>query len=601
MLEEASYREHLSMYVMVSFGYVSMLSKCFQKNTFGAIADMRSSLLWTTMNNAMVSSINVFSSESIRERNFFKNIAIFVLKCMAISFNTLIINAICKNKYSFTQDQTILFFKRAKICTGIYAAVATYNLFKIQYCVEEEEHVDQFYHMLLQEIQQNVQQTQQTINRPHPILPIVGSTSNPIPPVTNLTLNPILPVVGSTSIRRFDTFVNIDVNRNNINSMSDMKALYNALAQGQLNQRVQMRVRFLEENGQDGGGLSREFLNLLFAKIATSKYFSINEESSLALPQLQDSAGEAIFQEEDIQNYKIFGKLCMVIYRNIKRSGGLDNIGLHFIPTTFAALNLPIEDFSGPYSISVKIKLARQLLMHDPSYGQYVRNLMEKFLDLLEQVNLLRNQEDMKQLLEDLNLLQEEEVQVFSMRDGLEKQHKLRELLLEKFSSLSIGKNSCLQPLYAIGVGMREVLVSSGNANSWPENNATDFSDTLQGSLTNQDVIECLNYTPGNEHTDQKVEWTKDWINEASPAQLRKFLIFVTGCSALSTPRSPIYLQSMFSYSRPLFPIPKSSTCAQTLYLSDTPSKLDEYCDDTKEGFHKCLNKALECEDFGNP
>lgn len=148
-----------------------------------------------------------------------------------------------------------------------------------------------------------------------------------------------------------------------------------------------------------------------------------------------------------------------------------------------------------------------------------------------------------------------------------------------------------------------------------------DFQTEIQGTIDRETIASSIIYGDNNPVVRQKADWLKEWIrNEATPKEIRNFLIYSTGLSSLS---EKIKVRAQSQVDDPLTrdihgytPLPIAHTCFYTIEFAPQPSSFstgemnrqhDEnterseaeslsiarFNDHNKENFINCLKIAI--------
>lgn len=386
------------------------------------------------------------------------------------------------------------------------------------------------------------------------------------------------------------------------------------------------------EGGQDAGGLSREWMDILFKAISQQrKHFqTLEDSSSLVIPRLPhnlpENRGTTIVELTNL--YKQLGETMMLLYHNITmetRHQFICLIGQHFEASTFSAFALTSKELNTSYSelpITTKAKLA--LCMLNQEQGKHLSEVYNNYQDLCKyvkdydgQTNTLSKDkvEEIDKLLEyyfSISILDDTDPawQGYSSLSEQDKKQK-RAACLHLCFSRSIGSEERLLPLHAIGQGMKNCAIPPATSESsldhyWDRKFGlktfiTQFSTTLQGVLNREHIIQCLTPNAPNLsstaqfHFTNKITWLKQWIkDDATEEELKQFLKFVTGTTSLPLSDRGDTAKIWVKIVEDRHPFPHVSTCTKTIYLSKHTSTVLENSDTTKDGFIQCVKYAME-------
>lgn len=387
------------------------------------------------------------------------------------------------------------------------------------------------------------------------------------------------------------------------------------------------RVAYTGERGRDAGGLKREYVGKLASTISSRKSLFAEADGALKIPRIvrdqEDSVLYCDLKEQEI--YQNVGKLFSRCYNSRQTNGyyedDLITTGRLFSDVVFkVAFPLSASDLNRPFAQQrdAQIRMAKIILAHLDSQGaDTVKNVIKCF-DLLEGNNLdacLSNPDRSDELQFPFYLLED------SVREAYEDENfgpdidKIRankdQFKEELFNKLmkdlpqvdelnGIALGSMLDPIYHIAVGMETELP---NWNTLRAGSVARFSSKAQGSIDRDKIVSSIEYQGNNRDMNQKITWLKEWIREASDAEIQSFMKFVTGAASLAgTTKIKIDSQAQGK------PFLSTSTCNMTIHMSDQmtyptvgPGRwgADQW-DNTKEAFIRNLKGSMSVEDFGN-
>lgn len=377
-----------------------------------------------------------------------------------------------------------------------------------------------------------------------------------------------------------------------------LDSLVNAL--GSLDSTPQMSVKFLDDNfealpGGDTGGPSRDYLDDLFKGILGNSILTSEtiDTSLLKFPTVPNPEHDSYEVCEKI------GQLVMLLHKMntaVRENNKKLTIGLHFDPSLFKiAFSFDEQeirnDFSS-FSFEKKIAMAQTLnqVLSAPAHV----NLLE----LLSQPEW--DHESIRGAYTYVNFVGElpshlEDVGSVEIADNPQYLADLRESLKGVFLQYFESK---LIAAHAVARGMGHVLTGhdSEDWETFRQRDHADFSASLQGTIDRESVANSIHYTGSNEVVEQKVEWIKQWIEEASDKDIQDFLKYTTGSSGLTNGRVIEINDYVLLVPHPF---PKVHSCGSLILLSKSYSEFEEMSDNTKEGFLECFKTVVLGESSG--
>ncbi|NGX51282.1 MAG: hypothetical protein K1060chlam2_01147 [Chlamydiae bacterium] len=317
---------------------------------------------------------------------------------------------------------------------------------------------------------------------------------------------------------------------------------------------LKLAVVYVGEEGVDGGGLTRNFLNSLFNALKERQdMFQVNK-NRLALPYNQT---------DDQSSFVEIGRVLMSI--NHVPPKNKCYIGQHFDNALFNVIfTLTAQEIDTPYkelSLNSKLKMA---------YALYAVDEDAKFM------------KELLVLIGKDSHLSEEESKTAKALLTYSKSETLRELFFTEYNG-----DQRLAPIHAIAQGMKEFSLFSADKKSvnryWDNfskqpNQSWIFNERVQGVLDRKALCKCIRISSQvSAYVRIRANWIKKWIRESPPngateSELRQFLKFITGSTSNPPEGKAIYLSQLNSDQVDNKGIGfLGSTCAFTLFLSYLP------------------------------
>ncbi|MEI8366504.1 MAG: hypothetical protein WCF65_08830 [Parachlamydiaceae bacterium] len=393
---------------------------------------------------------------------------------------------------------------------------------------------------------------------------------------------------------------------------------------------VPLLVTFINEEGLDYGGLSKDFLNGIFESFCSSASCCSStgvSDAPLKLPITQSEDGKP--SDEEMEVYRAIGKIIGYCYQSKPVSGSKFierySIGLHFDPCLFGSiLSLSYEAIGKPFArltSAGKIKMINGILTDEDA-------VLKKAMNVLNNINPggLSDQDITDAALTALNL-------VNYPLDGSEPDQKLQKnagkysdgtanINTDKINlarkdwngfrsflqqAILVGRKDLdrrLVPAHAIAQGIAEGITQNSNKEScWlslMRVSPDDFSLEVQGTVDRAVLIRSIEISTDVKENvatiEQKMGWLKKWLEQAPEKDLAIFLKFATASSGLRKD-TKIKIQrqaSCFS----VFPI--AHTCGPFLDLAPEDSEfivstnpLTILKDDTEENYKEMLKYMM--------
>lgn len=267
-----------------------------------------------------------------------------------------------------------------------------------------------------------------------------------------------------------------------------------------------LKVEFLGEKGIDHGGLSRQFVSELFAALTKTKYFVFDDD--FYLPMSKNEGGS--LSAADVKIYRDIGKVLMFCYSSNKYP-----IGNFFKEEMFATLlRFDMQDLEKPFCQIPDGKLMHIQQNKDLSdmwddadsriYGSKAIALFDVF---------------------DLDPYSSNDV-VSSLFFSKRFKDKLLEMVLPKLS-----------PLHAMAQGMHATNFEM------PRVSDITFAPKIQGIMSRDILLKSLNFDTRIDQ--EKQNWLKEWIANASKEELGLFVKAATGSPALPASISSIRIEQV--------------------------------------------------------
>lgn len=374
--------------------------------------------------------------------------------------------------------------------------------------------------------------------------------------------------------------------------------------------------------GTDANGISRNYLDDLFANIIAKEVIPLNQSKTvLAFPLTEtpftDNTISHLSADEKEKYYQL-GQVLMYCYLSGKKQNYC--IGQRFDESIFrAAFSLTDEEIDTPFaalSIATYRKLCEELvdaeILKNPQNFSLIRIKCAFPVLEWEEKDPLPSDST---LINAYNVLGEAgfpEFDFFTTDDAAmlpdikkikNPIHSSQFMTLAKQAVLTLDFNTMpplaqrLAPIHELAKGMK--FLWEGKAKHWGEIDHTEFNNKVQGSLNRKTIVNMFELKQPNNEVIKKVGWLKEWILDkekgASPEELQSLLKFMTGSSSL-VPGIKLIIETQTTS-----PAPISETCFYTIKIANIPTGHSEgYNDHTKEAFIQCLKEVcLQGKDPG--
>lgn len=405
-----------------------------------------------------------------------------------------------------------------------------------------------------------------------------------------------------------------------------------------------LNVVLLKENltkgdGLDNGGISRDYLNSLFASLVedSSVLFKAQKPSKLFMPVAtqqgvaSDDASTLFpgLTPMEKRSLNEMGRVMMFCYNSKPNTADIKNnayaIGQHFDDLLFeVALTLSADEAKANFeelSVNTKTDMAKRIfekfLMSDP------KNIRDKVEDtkkhIAEKVALfdLFNWNGGAFDGYDLNAAGQFAPDFINEDDGYSIDMDLvnakpqtfvnavrEKLLAETFGTSTVSE--LVAPIHAIAQGLKAACNSDYEWLLITGVTARDFNNKIQGSLNRNaiadsfQVITKFNDNDGYEKNipiseinemNKKTQWMKDWIQnpKTKDEDIRKFLVYTTGSNSLPNDQE-ITIQRQ---AKPYNPVPQAVTCKPALIMAPQSCGHEEVNDMDQDAFLKMLREQI--------
>ncbi len=355
---------------------------------------------------------------------------------------------------------------------------------------------------------------------------------------------------------------------------------------------------YIQGNGSDAGGLSRDYLDDLMRNLARNEEHFTDSTSGLRIPKGVD--------HESLSTFRQIGKVMMFCYQI--RDDLI--IGRHFDPAVFAAmLQFSADELDIPFcsfDSATKFRLYRCFLEAQEESGG--RNAQLELLDLVSEDSWDENSlANAFGLARDVHICLPEEWEELELEDLTLTQ--VKEVHAKLVGVLAEVLDPALSSIQAMAQGMRDLCTIGSeeslnlywNRNFFHNMDFNTFEASVQGSINRTELVENISYDDYVTVINRKVKWLKEWIqNEATDEELRLFLKLLSGGSALPNNKHIGVYRQYENFT----PYPVFHTCSFSMDLAPgyvvqrDDSGAVILRDDTKEDFIAAL-KVMFGKDAG--
>lgn len=386
-------------------------------------------------------------------------------------------------------------------------------------------------------------------------------------------------------------------------------------------EKIRLTVTFLNDDlqknvGQDAGGLSRNYIDDLFQGIVedtTLAFTSLHAHSTQVLPVAKEP-----LREEQRTYCEQLGQLMIWCYFSASDQKPFVT-GARFDPALLeTARSLTPEEINCPFealSESSKLKMIRVMMekkLPEDTHLKFSLQLLS-FLQAFSAkpmgeisgetlssfiLNIYACDSDIfgeNVDIEDLCLKAKEDPQQF-IKTHKEQMEQAAEIAKKVVLSGFNGKvTSFLEPIHAIAKGMYSFHpITTTSAQEWWKTVQEDpqFDTKIQGTLdplmaANSITLAEASNTP---EMQQKIDWLKEWLQEASLEDVSAFLKWATGSSSI--PKGGIIIEKKVIPSH----LPTAHSCFSKVDISPGRNTPDgyEYDDGTKEGFIASIQRSIK-------
>ena len=398
-------------------------------------------------------------------------------------------------------------------------------------------------------------------------------------------------------------------------------------------------------DGLDNGGLSRDYMNTLFASFIenSNSLFKTGKPLQLFMPvtKLKGFLSEDLatlfpgLTSSDHRSLNEMGSLMMFCYNSIPNTDDIKNnsyaIGQHFDDLLFElALTLNAKEVNTSFrqlGLDVRVRLARciaqKFLEASKADSTWIENKLALF-DLylwhgpsLDGYNLEAANQFASGFIDQKDGFSLDMLAVNKNPQGFVNV-VCENLLNDKFGEVSIAE--LIAPIHAVAQGLKSMCKSDQDWDNTITNvSARDFNTKIQGNLDRNTIIAALKVETKMHKDDYLVErpfeeiqelhkkrgWIVNWIRNPNTQDeyIRRFLIYTTGLNSLQK-NETIFIRGEVATLHPdtkkiiynddgslyYSPIPRGDMCNKTLYISAKPSGNEVVNDWTEVEFLKVFN-----------
>ncbi len=345
------------------------------------------------------------------------------------------------------------------------------------------------------------------------------------------------------------------------------------------------------EHGMDAGGLSREYLRLLIEGIIKHKILpsiEINGVKYLDLKQLESPSIEKLRYLERL------GKIMMICYLSKNNLQGIWNNKL--ISGDFFKVSL-IKDLNFLSERELDCNLSDLSSSRRKEIFYALMPGEKDYIDLIFKDPRSLSDEEWELLQEGFENLYHEFPEG---ADRTNRNHFIKIAYKEFEEEFIRGRFYSLQ---ALARGMRAQYPSGSSWETWRQTAPEQISTSIQGKFNRCEFAQMIraNKTGNNDFSD-KVEFLARWIlsEDTKEKKIRKFLIFVTGATAIS-PNSSFKITPIERGTPSALPI--THTCGNKIDLwhRKIPAVGQGYGDSTYEAFVRSIERSIvEVTEIGN-
>lgn len=332
--------------------------------------------------------------------------------------------------------------------------------------------------------------------------------------------------------------------------------------------------RLVQDDGSDGGGLSRTYLDRLVTELKKGKIDLLPDGSVLALPKTKNAYDEKNpdlspkCDELEIRRYEQLGLLMRFSLTTDARP-----IGRHFHHALFQVVAcLKWEEVATSFenlSLETRVKMHEALIdkVYDWNFSQS-RTLL-KYLRMSMRGHL--SESDKKEAIEFVQKY-DSDIKPEDLRDSQTLKHYLSRMLM------STSEHACLAPIHAIARGMKEHLSKDLWSDKLYQKDPIELSLKIQGVTDRKSAADCFKvdtgidrYSAAYREINEKITWLKEWIQDLNTTEdeISDLLRFFTGCSGVPKDREIRCTQQTYNFS----PYPVAHTCA--VYAEFAPRPLE--------------------------
>ena len=308
-----------------------------------------------------------------------------------------------------------------------------------------------------------------------------------------------------------------------------------------------LKVKYLGEEGSDGGGLLREFIdNVIHGALQNRNLFERNGDHYL--PRVKEK-----MSEENVYPFLGLGLLLMYLYSSPTKHDS-SNPFSHEIP------NLYIGNYLNPILFKAALSISEYEFASQEGYNEVA--LLKSFLEESTGQNFFL------ELVEWYEMDTPPENKVYqSLNDAVTKTNSIKDDILTALKQ-SLLFHSIL-PTYFIARGMHLYAQKQGLSwESFREIYYLQFAAKVQAPLDRDELIQQLNY----KNETNKV-FLEGWIQNATEPQLLTFLKWQTGVAGNPPEEKTITVQDL----NPDLNSPIGSTCGFTLTLPTYFETFEEF------------------------
>jgi HECT-domain (ubiquitin-transferase) len=348
-------------------------------------------------------------------------------------------------------------------------------------------------------------------------------------------------------------------------------------------------VKFIGELGEDDSGLSREFLTSLFDSVCNPETSSViikeNETTPFPTPvsatsyDHQKNPRYPQLSPEEKRTFENMGKMLGYCFGHADLV-----IGRRFNDTLFEIIStLSLDQVNSEnLDIEVQKKIAKTIALSRNG------DTLQAFAKILDTPEDARTDDDWRMIASCIEFMPGMEREKFSDQDfeeislnaGLLRGNRAQ---LQPYIENFLLWNLCreIPPMHMMAKGMRSVVGSRALPAS------AVLSDNIQGKINKEYLISKV--VSRNPILLDVCNFLKEWIQQATEEDLKRFLIYLTGGPSLPLNKN---ITLNYSSNRDLL-FPPSHTCFCALDFNENPLSIDNLDYSSQEKFNQVMQVTI--------